>query len=308
MTDKIVDYMKGDKTGQMPIMTNSGSIYQFGNNAYGKPATALNILRETIMGRELFDFAFKEYANRWKFKHPTPADLFRTLEDASGVDLDWFWRGWFYTTDHVDIAITDVNVFQVNTGNPDIEKPIAKQIKKTETTYIAQVRNEASIEHALVEKDAKANDFYNRFDPFAITVLDREEYEQYFDELTKEEKKLLASDKYYYEIHFENLGGLVMPLILQFEYADGTFELMNIPAEIWRMNDKQISKVFIKEKEVKSIILDPYLETADVETSNNHWPPKPKVTRFQLFKEKQEMPENPMQRQQRLEEKMNGER
>ncbi|PTB87087.1 aminopeptidase, partial [Pseudidiomarina aestuarii] len=99
----IIDYMKS--TNQVPIMTQSDSVLNLGPNAYTKPAVALNILREVIMGRELFDYAFKEYARRWMFKRPTPADFFRTMEEASGVDLDWFWRGWFYSTDHVDISL-----------------------------------------------------------------------------------------------------------------------------------------------------------------------------------------------------------
>ena len=95
-------------------MTNSENIIGFGPNAYTKPATGLNILRETIMGRELFDYAFKEYARRWAFKHPEPADFFRTMEDASGEDLDWFWRGWFYGTDACDISLDTVKYYKAN--------------------------------------------------------------------------------------------------------------------------------------------------------------------------------------------------
>ncbi len=293
---KIIDYMKGEKSGIVPIMTNSESILQFGNNAYGKPATALNILRETIMGRELFDYAFKTYSERWAFKHPTPADFFRTMEDASAVDLDWFWRGWFYTNDHVDISIDEVNWFKVNTGNPDTENPIAKNKQEKSDTYIGNTRNKSSISKTITEKDKKAIDFYTTYDPFSTNVLDREDYNKYLKNLNTEEKELLNSNTNYYEIQFSNIGGLVMPIILEFEFIDGSTELMRIPSEIWKQNSKKIKKIFILENEVVNIKLDPFLETADVDMNNNYWPPRNEPTRFQLFKQNQIKKENPMQR------------
>ena len=293
---KIIDYMKGDKSGIVPIMTNSESILQFGNNAYGKPATALNILRETIMGRELFDYAFKTYSERWAFKHPTPADFFRTMEDASAVDLDWFWRGWFYTNDHVDISIDEVNWFKVNTGNPDTENPIAKNKQEKSDTYIGNTRNKSSISKTITEKDKKAIDFYTTYDPFSTNILDREDYNNYFKNLNTEEKELLNSNTNYYEIQFSNIGGLVMPIILEFEFRDGTTELIRIPSEIWKQNSEKIKKIFILEKEVVNIKLDPFLETADVDMKNNYWPARNEPTRFQLFKQNEIKKENPMQR------------
>ena len=293
---KIIDYMKGEKSGIVPIMTNSESILQFGNNAYGKPATALNILRETIMGRELFDYAFKTYSERWAFKHPTPADFFRTMEDASAVDLDWFWRGWFYTNDHVDISIDEVNWFKVNTGNPDTEKPIAKNKQEKSDTYIGNTRNKSSISKTITEKDEKAIDFYTTYDPFSTNILDREDYNNYLKNLNAEEKELLNSNTNYYEIQFSNIGGLVMPIILEFEFIDGTTELIKIPSEIWKQNSKKIKKIFILENEVVNIKLDPFLETADVDMNNNYWPPRNEPTRFQLFKQNEIKKENPMQR------------
>ena len=293
---KIIDYMKGEKSGIVPIMTNSESILQFGNNAYGKPATALNILRETIMGRELFDYAFKTYSERWAFKHPTPADFFRTMEDASAVDLDWFWRGWFYTNDHVDISIDEVNWFKVNTGNPDTEKPIAKNKQEKSDTYIGNTRNKSSISKTITEKDEKAIDFYTTYDPFSTNILDREDYNKYLKNLNAEEKELLNSNTNYYEIQFSNIGGLVMPIILEFEFIDGTTELIKIPSEIWKQNSKKIKKIFILENEVVNIKLDPFLETADVDMNNNYWPPRNEPTRFQLFKQNEIKKENPMQR------------
>ena len=295
----MIEYMKGDKTGIVPIMTNSESILQFGNNAYGKPATALNILRETIMGRELFDYAFKTYSERWAFKHPTPADFFRTMEDASAVDLDWFWRGWFYTNDHVDISLDEVNWFKVNSGNPDVENPIAKEKSINDDTYIGYERNIKSIPKTMTEIDSQYVDFYTTHDPFKTNILDREEYQSYLDNLDDEEIEILSSDKNYYEIQFSNIGGLVMPIILQFEFTDGTNDVIRIPAEIWKKNSERIKKVFILDKEISNITLDPFLETADVNVNNNYWPPKNEPTRFQLFKQKSFKSENPMQRDRR---------
>ena len=292
----ITEYMKGDKSGISPIMTNSESILQFGNNAYGKPATALNILRETIMGRELFDYSFKTYSKRWAFKHPTPADFFRTMEDASAVDLDWFWRGWFYTNDHVDISLDKVNWFKINTGNPDIENPIAKDKKKNTNTYIGNTRNKSSIHKTVTEYNDKTVDFYTTYDPFTPNILDREDYSKYLKNLKKDEEEILNSDKNYYEIHFSNIGGLVMPIILEFQYTDGTSEIIRIPAEIWKRNSQQIKKIFILDKELNNIKLDPFLETADVDMNNNYWPAKSEATRFQLFKQKKNNNDNQMQR------------
>ena len=293
--ENIVEYMKGDK---VPIMTNSESILQFGNNAYGKPATALNILRETVMGRELFDYAFKTYSERWAFKHPTPADFFRTMEDASAVDLDWFWRGWFYTNDCVDISLDQVNWFKINSENPDIENPIAKSKKEKNSTYIGNKRDETEISKTVTEIDKSTVDFYTKYDPFKTTPLDREDYLEFIETLDDEEKALLNSNKNYYELQFSNIGGLVMPIILEFTYTDGSSEVIRIPAEIWRRNSETIKKVFILDKELIGVKLDPYLETADIDMNNNYWPARNEPTRFQLYKlgEDEEELENPMQR------------
>lgn len=297
----IADYMGGDDSRISPIMTNSESIWQFGNNAYGKPATALNILRETVMGRELFDYAFKEYARRWAFKHPTPADFFRTMEDASAVDLDWFWRGWFYTNDHVDMALQEVKWYQIDTGDPDVEKAFQREQSENEPEDIALIRDEKFIPKTRLEQDESLHDFYTTVDKFEVIRLDREEYDTYRSELSEEEIALLESSKQFYEITVENKGGLVMPLIFKFEYVDGTEEVRRIPAEIWKMSEPTVTKVFITEKEASRIVLDPYLETADTDLSDNSWPPRPQPTRFELFKRGQRGGggENPMQRYQR---------
>lgn len=293
----IVDYMKGDKTKMSPIMTNSESIYQFGNNAYGKPATALNILRETIMGRELFDYAFKEYARRWAFKHPTPDDFFRTMEDASGVDLDWFWRGWFYGTDHCDMSLETVKLYRLNTKNPELEKAFEKELKSNQAPDISLMRDQQEGNKTVVEIDAKANDFYNTYDPYKVTPLDVKDYQNYLTKLNDEEKKLLNEKNYYYEITVKNNGGLIMPVIFEFEFVDGAKRTVHIPAEIWKMSEPTVTKVFAMEKEVVSISLDPLLETADVDVSNNYWPARLVPSRFELFKQGQYPSEpNPMQR------------
>lgn len=296
---KIVDYMKGDKSNITPIMTNSESIYQFGNNAYGKPATALNILRETILGRELFDYAFKKYAQRWQFKHPTPEDLFRTMEDASGVDLDWFWRGWFYGTDHVDLAIKDMKWYKVDTKEPKVEKRAQKEYDEAQAEHIGVTRNREDIEETYAEKVPSMLDFYNKYDPYEVSVLDEKEYEDFKKKLDEEDLAILNPEDNYYEVTFVNEGGLVMPIILQFTYTDGSTERMYIPAEIWRMNHQEVTKVFLSKKEISSITMDPNLETADVDMSDNHWPRVAIPTRFEIFI-KEDDDENLMQRNHRI--------
>ena len=301
---RITDYMKGDKSQLIPIMANSESLYHFGSNAYAKPCTALNILRETVLGRELFDFAFKEYAQRWMFKHPSPEDFFRTLEDASGVDLDWFWRGWFYTTDYVDIDLAAVKLFQVDTKDPEIEKPFQRRQEDDIPEFIGHTRNVETLE-TWVEKDKGAEDFYNEYDPFEITILDKEKYEKYYENLSDDETVLLDPEVNYYQLTFVNKGGLVMPLILKFEYEDGTEEVVRIPAEIWRKAEEEVSKVFPTKKVLKSIELDPFLETADTDRSNNYWPARIVPTRFELFKQERESRDNPMQDAKKIQEKLN---
>jgi len=307
---KIVDYMKGDKDKISPIMTNSESIWQFGNNAYGKPATALNILRETIMGRELFDHAFKNYANRWKFKHPSPADFFRTMEDASAVDLDWFWRGWFFTTDHVDIALEDVKWYQVDTQDPVVENERTRQMREASPRGISSVRNEKQIARTQDEIDPSLRDFYSDYDPLKVTILDQEKYERYLNSLDEESRTLLEAGQNYYELSFRNEGGLVMPILLQFRFTDGSTEEHRIPAEIWRRNHELVSKVFITEKEIEQIVLDPHLETADVDREDNYFPQRTQLNRFELFKSRKKNRrgggENAMQRARRAESKEEG--
>ncbi|MBU2018261.1 MAG: M1 family metallopeptidase [Bacteroidetes bacterium] len=297
----ITDYMRGDKNFISPIMTNSESIWQFGNNSYGKPATALNILRETIMGRELFDYAFKVYCERWKFKHPTPADFFRTMEDASAVDLDWFWRGWFYTTEHVDISLDNVRAFEISSMNPEIEKEIAKKKNESKDQFIGDTRNLTSIKETVNERDADIDDFYAKRDIYAADALDKKEYQETLGKLTEEQKKLLNSGKTGYEFTFSNIGGLVMPVILKVNFSDGTDEVIRIPAEIWKRDQKTVTKVFFFDKKATSFRLDPFLETADCELNNNSFPAVLQPTKYELFKQKNNG-ENPMQRQKRVEE------
>lgn len=297
----IADYMRGDKKFISPIMTNSESIFQFGNNAYGKPATALNILRETIMGRELFDYAFKMYCERWKFKHPTPADFFRTMEDASAVDLDWFWRGWFYSTDHVDISLDNVKWFQLNTQNPEIEKGIKEQTDKAKDKFIGDTRNKTSIAKTVNENDASIDDFYAKRNIYKVDALDKKDFEALNAKLSDEERKLLNANKQFYELSFSNLGGLVSPLIIEATFEDNSTEVIRIPAEIWRMYEDKVSKVLLFNKPVISFRVDPFLETADTDLNNNAWPARVEPTRYDLFKQKQQNNENPMQRQKRVE-------
>ncbi len=307
---KIVPYMSGDKSQIAPIMTNSEQIQQFGANAYGKPATALNILRETVMGRELFDYAFKTYAERWAFRHPEPADLFRTMEDASGVDLDWFWRGWFYTVDHVDIGIADMKHYQINTQNPEVENPIARQQSEQEQRHVSQTYNKTDIPTTAIEADPSLRDFYNEYDPYAVQQEDQDAYRSFMDSLDEKEKKLVERGMHFYEVTFANHGGLIMPIVLEWNYEDGSTEVERIPAEVWRLNAEQVTKVFAKEKAVEQLVLDPYQETADTNPENNYYPERDVPTRFEVFKEQKKARgtsgENPMQNQNASRKKKNA--
>lgn len=308
----IVDYMKLPKDQLEPIMTNSENIVRFGPNAYTKPATALNILRETIMGRELFDFAFKEYARRWAFKHPTPADFFRTMEDASGEDLDWFWRGWFYGIDPVDISLDTVKYAKAEL-NSEVPKPYTIQRKvdpPATNPYddISKIRNrEDKNIKFYTDIDTAARDFYWRYarglekiDPSHTFPV---EIPMTITALTPEAKEKFANS-YFYELSFSNKGGLVMPIIIEWTFKDGTKEIDRIPAQIWRLNEEKVKKFFVKNKEVVSIQLDPYQETADIDVTNNSWRTMPAPTRFKAYSQEVEAPgrrrskntgKNPMQ-------------
>lgn len=276
----ITSYMAS--SNQMPIMTNSESILQFGNNAYGKPATALNILRETIVGRELFDFAFRQYAQRWKFKRPTPEDLFRTLEDASGVDLDWFWRGWFYSTDHVDIALEQVNQLTINTQDPEIEKTWQKQQDDAEPESLTTERN-ANVNYKIHQQPDLA-DFYNENDNYTVTNADRNKYKELIKGLNEEQQEMLKNGSNFYVLDFANKGGLVMPVLLDLHFEDGSKEHVRIPAEVWRRSPEKVSKLLIRDKTLTQVVVDPNWETADVDTSNNYWPARAVPSRIELFK------------------------
>lgn len=297
----IADYMRGDQNFISPIMTNSESIWQFGNNAYGKPATALNILRETVMGRELFDYSFKIYCERWKFKHPSPADFFRTMEDASAVDLDWFWRAWFFTTDFVDISLDEVNWYELNTMNPDVEMAFKKEKDSNADKFIGDTRNLSMVKDPLNETDDNIVDFYGKRDIYKVDALHLQDYEKFKEGLTEKELTLLNSGKQFYELKFTNKGGIPMPLIIRFTFEDNSTEVVRIPVEIWRRSEFEVSKVFMFDKEVSAIRLDPFLETADTDLNNNSWPEERAPTRYDLFKKKQKN-ENPMQRDKRVKE------
>ncbi len=307
---KIIDYMKLPKEELEPIMTNSENIIMFGPNAYSKPTTALNILRETIMGRSLFDYAFKEYARRWEFKHPTPADFFRTMEDASAEDLDWFWRGWFYGIEPCDISLDSVKWYKVDlennpaqkiTGNrPQVLKPLLNDFDD-----ISKIRNREDKKITFqVDADTTLRDFYWKYARGLVNVDTTSTVSviQYADTLDNATKARLSKDKNFYELQLTNKGGLVMPIIIEWTYKDGTKEIERIPAQIWRKNENKVVKVFFKDKEVSNIKLDPLRETADIDESNNNWPVKETPSKFEIYKSKQisrgqSTGDNPMQRQ-----------
>lgn len=286
----VTGYMKS--SSQVPIMTQSDSVLHLGPNAYTKPAAALNILRETILGRELFDFAFQEYARRWMFKRPTPADFFRTMEEASGVDLDWFWRGWFYSTDHVDIAIDRVYKLRLDTEDPDIDLSREREAELDKPLSLTVERNEQEGRKLWVDRFEDIKDYYDDNDQYTPTNKDRNKYRKFLDKLEPWERKAferaVKEDKNYYVMDFSNLGGLVMPIILQMEFADGTSQMMRIPAEIWRRTPKAVSKLVVtdKDKELVSVTVDPRWETADVDVENNHYPRRIIPSRIEAYKAK----------------------
>jgi hypothetical protein len=297
---RITEYMSRPKNQLEPIMTNSENIIDYGSNAYDKPATALNILRETVMGRELFDYAFKEYCRRWAFKHPTPEDFFRTMEEASAMDLDWFWRGWFYSIDAVDIELDTVIWYKADLENDPLRKTDTfTNTIKAPRSFLTKERNREQLKTFPVEKDASITDFYNTYEPWktedSIQVNIRYKYDSLY---TKKEKEEKLAGKNYYELKFKNKGGLVMPIIIEWTFADGSKEIQRVPVEIWRKNEGEITKVFVKDKEVTKIVIDPFAETADIDETNNSWPVSDvKPTKFQVFKQhKMEPKPNPMQK------------
>ncbi len=287
----ITGYMQS--ADQVPIMTNSESLLQFGNNAYAKPATALNVLRETVMGRESFDFAFREYSQRWKFKRPYPADFFRTMEDASGIDLDWFWHGWFYTTNHVDIELSNVRHYTLSDGDPAREAQEKRVERSKEPETLSKQRNKELPK--LVDAFPDLKDFYNSFDDLNVSKQDKKAFEKLLADMTPQDRKLLETKSNFYIVDLKNIGGLVMPVILKVTYDDDTTDVFRYPAELWLLDSVNCSKLMITEKVVKSVELDPNLETADVDRSNNHFPPQIKSSRFKLFQDRKQS-QNEMQK------------
>ena len=261
----IAEYMLS--TNQMPLMTQSDSVLQFGANGYGKPATALTILRETVLGRELFDRAFREYANRWRFKHPTPYDFFRTMEESSGVDLDWFWRGWFYSTDHVDIALDKVVRATLEPADATAAAAERKKRRDAEPGSLTAARNAG--QQTVVERDPSTRDFYDSIDPLDATAADKRKAAEAFADLTAEEKAARQVTDNFYRFSFSNRGGLVMPVILKMDFSDGTSETARIPAEVWRYNQKAVTWQFVTPKTLTRAEIDPLWETADADRSNN---------------------------------------
>ena len=272
----IVPYMKGNQQFLEPIMSHGDVVYNFGANAYGKPATGLNILRETIMGHELFDHAFKTYANRWKFKHPTPEDFFRTMEDASAVDLDWFWKGWFYATDVVDLGIKNVKQFYVT---EDATKENAASMNRRGR----RMPNGGPMIYLVNSESTELK-------PELKTALETEKVMALNDYLNKnysaEEKAALKNPKYFYEVEFDKPGSLMMPIIVELQFEDGTSETHKFPVQIWRRNNITAKRVFATEKKVIKIQLDPKLETADIDVTNNTWPKEAVVDKFEQIEKK----------------------
>lgn len=273
---KIVPYMKGNQERIAPIMSNPENAFNLGANAYGKPATALNILRETVMGHELFDHAFKTYAQRWMFKHPSPEDFFRTMEDASAVDLDWYWRGWFYSTDYVDIGVKEVKSYYITDQATTEGKELLARYGVTDPSTI----------EAIYVVDEDSDDFNEEMRGKSMLENAPTLKEYLMDNFTPEERAKIETPKHLYKIVFEKPGGIPMPIIVEYEYADGTTEKVTYPAQVWRKNDSEVSKALATDKEIVKVTVDPDLETADIDTENNSWPKAKKLGKFDNFKEK----------------------
>ncbi|MDQ2656488.1 MAG: M1 family metallopeptidase [Bacteroidota bacterium] len=267
----VVNYMKGDPSIKRPLMTNSEQIVQLGAEQYTKAAAALYILRETVMGRELFDMAFKEYAQRWAFKHPKPADFFRTMEDASAVDLDWFWKGWFYTTDANDQTLEEVKWYRLDTEKSRLEN---KDVQAREGDLSSG------------SSPSRATDFSKGPEPLTLMQTDARLYGEFRSRVDDREIMAKLRNKNIYEITISNSGGLVMPVIIEWTYKDGTKELEKIPAEVWRLNEKRITKVFVKDKEVTNVMIDPNMDTADINIEDNIFPKVQQSSRFDEFRKK----------------------
>ncbi|QTD56897.1 M1 family metallopeptidase [Parasphingorhabdus cellanae] len=285
----LIPYMTSSQ--QVPIMTHSDSVLNLGPNAYGKPSAAFHILRDTVIGRERFDFALKEYSQRWKHKRPTPADFFRTMEEASGTDLDWFWRGWFYTTDHVDISLDTIHKLRIDTENPNIDLPRRRGELADDPEKVGNRLNREERVPIWVLENPGVTDFYDENDEFTVTPKDRKSYKEFLESMDEPWMRptfdrAVKEDANYYVLSFSNKGGLVMPIILDLTFADGKTERMMIPAEIWRRNAREVKKmlVFPKGKTLAKVVVDPDWETADADVENNHYPRRMIESRIEAFK------------------------
>ena len=293
----LLGYLKQEN--KMPIMTGADSLQSTGYNAYTKPTLALNILRESVLGREQFDYAFKQYARRWMFKRPTPADFFRTMEDASGQDLDWFWRGWFYGTDHTDISIEKIHHYALDTRDPYKEKTDKKDKRDDAPERLFQRRNKPLAKR--VDAFPELKDFYNEFDELDITDKDRESYEKMLKGLSDKEKEFLKDQSNFYKIDLKNNGGLVMPVVMKVTYDNKSTEIIRLPAQIWRRNPDEVSKLLVTERKITKIEIDPHRETADVDIENNYYPRRIRENKFRLSKPSR--PSNPLRDQKKADEK-----
>ncbi len=280
-----IPHMQSPK--QMPLMARADLLHDPHGNAYVKTSAALTVLRETVLGRELFDFAFKQYARRWQFKRPTPEDFFRTMEEASGMDLDWFWRGWFYTTDSVDISLDKVSLLKIDSKEPDVEMARNHEAEQRKPLSLIIKRNREEGIKVRVDRNPSLKDFYNEHDVYTVTQKDRKKYQDYLEGLDEWERKVFLrtvdAKRYHYVLEFSNLGGVVMPIILGMTYEDGSEELLTLPAEIWRYTPDKVDKLLVRDKPVASIVVDPDWDTADTNIENNYYPRRITPSRLELY-------------------------
>ncbi len=276
-----------------PLMTLPDSLQNVSQNAYFKTSVGLTMLRETILGRPLFDAAFKEYCRRWAFKRAEPADFFRTMEDASGMDLDWFWRGWFFSTSTSDVEVVSVARRALHGGDPAKAGERNKAREAKQPSSITHERDLAAGVPRRIEKFPGLKDFYDDFDPHAPTDKQTDDFQKFLQRLTPEEKAALQFDQPVYEVKLKNHGQLPMPLILKLEFDDQSSDIRRYPAEIWRLANGELSVLVVAPRPIVAVTADPYNETADTNFTNNRFPRQIDQTDLRLTKPPEKI-DNPL--------------
>lgn len=252
-----------EATGRQPPMTPANAVVDLFPTQYHRPAAALQVLRELVLGRETFDRAFRAYARAWMFKRPTPGDFFRTINQESGADLDWFWRAWFFSTDHVDLSLERVAALRLVAVPADA---IPAPADATPPANLTVLRNAAEGRRLMVEQVPRLADAYDRIPertlagatPSAHAVVD-----------VQRTLDALGQGGVFYELDIRNRGGVVSPVPIRIDYRDGTSERYVVPVELWFGDTKRAQHILWRAKSIRSVTLDPDAATGDVDRGNN---------------------------------------